>query len=268
MKKIAVALAIAATLSACKTEESADIEATKDAVVETETTATASTASFDENDMVKKASYSIGQNFAKQMSHNFESLKEYDIEIDKELVIQGIQEGFAGNGKYSETDLMTNMQEFNSFYQEKMKAEQARLAEEAKVKAEANKADGDAFRAEYAKQEGVTTTDSGLMYKALVKGEGEVNPKAEDSVQVHYKGTFIDGKEFDSSYSRNTPATFPLNGVIKGWTEGLQYMKAGDKFEFVIPPEIGYGAGGSGSIPGNSTLVFEVELLEINPDSK
>ncbi|NVJ64873.1 MAG: FKBP-type peptidyl-prolyl cis-trans isomerase [Gammaproteobacteria bacterium] len=263
MKKIAIALAIATALSACKKEEAAEA-ATETKPVE----AVAQEVAFDENDLVQKTSYSIGQNFAKQMSHNFEGLKEYDIEINKDLVVQGIKDGFAGNGKYAEADLAANMQAFNSFYQEKVQAEQARLDEEAKASAEASKAEGDAFREEYAKQEGVSVTDSGLMYKVMTKGEGGEKPTAADVVKVHYKGSFIDGKEFDSSYSRNQPTSFPLGGVIKGWTEGLQLMQVGDKFEFVIPPEIGYGAGGSGTIPGNSTLVFEVELLDINPDNK
>lgn len=263
MKKIAIALAITGALTACKNEEAKKVEDKKDAVAEVVETVT-----FDENDIIQKSSYSIGQNFAAQMSQNFEGLKDYEIEIQKDLVIQGIKDGFAGKGKYAEADLMANMQAFNTFYEGKMKAEQERLAAEAKVKAEKNKADGETFRAEYAKKDGVTTTDSGLMYRVISKGDNGAKPKAEDTVKVHYKGTFTDGTEFDSSYSRNAPTSFPLSGVIKGWTEGLQYMGVGDKFEFVIPPEIGYGDSSKGPIPGNSTLVFEVELLDINPENK
>lgn len=269
MKKIAIALAITAALSGCNQESAKEVKATEVADKAKEVVAEVTEAvTFDENDIVQKSSYSIGQNFANQMGQNFDGLKDYDIQINKDLVVQGIKDGFAGKGKYAEADLAANMQAFNKFYQDRMQKEQTRLDAEAKVKAESNKADGEAFRAEYAKKEGVTTTDSGLMYRVISKGENGAKPKAEDTVKVHYKGTFTDGKEFDSSYSRNSPTSFPLSGVIKGWTEGLQYMGVGDKFEFVIPPEIGYGESSKGPIPGNSTLVFEVELLEINPENK
>jgi FKBP-type peptidyl-prolyl cis-trans isomerase FkpA len=108
------------------------------------------------------------------------------------------------------------------------------------------------------------TTGSGLQYEILALGEGAM-PSATDSVTVHYAGTLTDGTEFDSSYKRGKPATFPLNRVIPGWTEGLQLMKEGSKFRFTIPPDLGYGARGvPGTIPPNSTLVFEVELISVN----
>ena len=110
------------------------------------------------------------------------------------------------------------------------------------------------------------TTPSGLVYTAVVEGKGP-SPAATDTVKVHYRGTFPDGKEFDSSYSRNAPATFPLNRVIACWTEGVQKMKVGGKAQLVCPPGIAYGerGAGNGAIPPNATLRFEVELLEINP---
>ena len=109
----------------------------------------------------------------------------------------------------------------------------------------------------------VKTTASGIKYQVLKKGTGTVSPKATDTVTVHYTGTFMDGKVFDSSVQRGEPASFPLNGVIAGWTEGVQLMKVGDKFRFEIPPNLAYGAAGRPGIPPNSTLVFEVELLKI-----
>jgi FKBP-type peptidyl-prolyl cis-trans isomerase FkpA len=122
---------------------------------------------------------------------------------------------------------------------------------------------GDAFRAENAAKDGVTVTDSGLQYEILEAGGGET-PTETDTVTVHYKGTLIDGTEFDSSHKRGEPATFPLNRVIKGWTEGVQLMQVGATYRFVIPPELGYGeAGAPPNIGPNSTLVFEVELLGI-----
>lgn len=129
---------------------------------------------------------------------------------------------------------------------------------------EENKAKGMAYLQENAKKKTVTTTASGLQYEALVKGKGEKSPSATDQVTVHYRGTTIDGTEFDSSYSRGEPATFPLNRVIAGWTEGVQLMKEGDKFRFYIPSELAYGEGGAGGAIGpNEALIFDVELIKI-----
>ena len=127
---------------------------------------------------------------------------------------------------------------------------------------EENKLEGEAFLAENSTKDGVITTASGLQYLVLTEGEGP-SPSASTSVTVHYKGTTLDGKEFDSSYSRNAPATFPLNRVIAGWTEGVQLMNVGAKYRFFIPSDLAYGKrGAGGDIPANATLIFEVELLK------
>lgn len=126
---------------------------------------------------------------------------------------------------------------------------------------EKNYKQGEEYWTNNGKREGVTTTESGLQYEVLVKGEGGRKPTIDDYVRCHYTGMFIDGRVFDSSYNTGSPATFALNGVIKGWTEGLQYMEVGDKFRFVIPYYLAYGVYGYGSIPPYSTLIFEVELL-------
>lgn len=265
MKKTALVLALATALSACDKKDEAEAK-TEDGKVEV--AATESTSKTEFKDMYEKAAYSIGVNFSNQMKQNFDSLKDYGVTINQDLVIQGMKDGFAGTAQFNEQEIVANMHEFQNSLNEKMQAHQAKLDEEAKKKAEESKAAGDAFRAEYAKKEGVQTTSSGLMYRVITAGGNDEKPSAEDSVKVHYKGTFINGEEFDSSFSRNEPTSFPLGGVIKGWTEGLQFMAVGDKFEFVIPPEIGYGENDRGSIPGNSTLVFEIELLEINPEDK
>ena len=124
---------------------------------------------------------------------------------------------------------------------------------------------GDEFRAEYAKQPGVTELPSGLLYKVLESGDGGAKPGPTDQVTTHYHGTLIDGKVFDSSVQRNQPASFGVNGVIAGWTEALQLMSVGDKWELVIPPQLAYGERGAGAdIAPHSTLIFEVELLSID----
>ena len=109
---------------------------------------------------------------------------------------------------------------------------------------------------------GVKTSDSGLQYEVITEGKGK-KPKSDDVVKVHYKGTLIDGTEFDSSYKRNSPAEFPVTAVIRGWTEALQMMPVGSKWKLYIPPDLAYGEAGRPSIPGNSVLIFEVELLDI-----
>lgn len=129
---------------------------------------------------------------------------------------------------------------------------------------EENKAAGTAFLAENAKKPNIVTTASGLQYEVLTPGTGTTSPSATDNVTVHYKGTTIDGKEFDSSYSRGEPATFPLNRVIVGWTEGVQLMKEGAKYRFFIPSELAYGEQGAGRAIGpNAALIFDVELIKI-----
>lgn len=133
---------------------------------------------------------------------------------------------------------------------------------------EENLKKGQQFLADNGKKSGVETTESGLQYKELKAGDG-TSPKATDTVKVHYRGTLIDGTEFDSSYARNEPVSFPLNGVIPGWTEGLQLMKEGGKAQLVIPAKLAYGPGGmSEAIGPNETLIFEIELLKVNPATK
>jgi FKBP-type peptidyl-prolyl cis-trans isomerase len=134
----------------------------------------------------------------------------------------------------------------------------------AHVMADPNLEKGEAFLKENSTKEGVKTTASGLQYKVLKEGAGK-SPKATDTVQVHYKGTLLDGTEFDSSYKRGQPAKFPLNRVIPGWTEGVQLMKEGAKYQFTIPSKLAYGERGTpgGPIPQNATLIFEVELITV-----
>lgn len=143
-----------------------------------------------------------------------------------------------------------------------MQALQMKVADHQKALGEKNKKDGDAFLKANAKKKGVQKTKSGLEYRMDRAGAGQP-PKETDKVRVHYRGTLIDGTEFDSSYKRNQPAEFPLNGVIKGWTEGLQLMAPGSKYTLYVPSELAYGEQGRPGIPPNSVLIFEVELLEV-----
>ena len=139
---------------------------------------------------------------------------------------------------------------------------QAVSDEQAWIEGERNREEGDSYMAMNRQRNNVNTTLSGLQYEVLVEGDGE-KPGAEDTVQVHYEGTFIDGTVFDSSYARGYPAEFPLYAVIPGWTEGLQLMNVGSTYRFVIPSDLAYGPYGSGSIPPSATLIFRVELLSI-----
>ncbi len=203
----------------------------------------------------EKLSYSLGLILGQKLKMDIE-----DLDID--AFRSGVET------VYSEEDPLLTQEEMGavmqSFQQQKMQEQQAAMAK----MADDNKAAGEAFMAENGKKDGVVTTDSGLQYEELTAGEG-ASPTEEDTVKVHYRGTLIDGTEFDSSYSRNKPVSFPLNGVIPGWTEGLQMMKEGGKARLVIPADLAYGPGGMGNAIGpNETLVFEVELLDINPESE
>jgi FKBP-type peptidyl-prolyl cis-trans isomerase FklB len=133
---------------------------------------------------------------------------------------------------------------------------------EAKAKMDENKASGEAFLAENAKKEGITVTASGLQYEVINSGSGST-PTLSDTVETHYTGRFMDGSEFDSSVTRGQPLTFPVTGVIAGWTEALQLMQEGDKWKLYIPSDLAYGERGVGPIPPNATLIFEIELLSV-----
>ncbi|MDD3761696.1 MAG: FKBP-type peptidyl-prolyl cis-trans isomerase [Nevskiales bacterium] len=183
------------------------------------------------------------------------SLQPVKDDVDIAALKAGLDDAFAG--VESKMDDAAR-EEIKNTVAKKM---QERQMQERLAQAEKNKDDGAKFLAENGKREGVKTTESGLQYEILSEGEGP-NPTADDSVTVHYKGTLINGEEFDSSYSRGQPVTFPLKNVIKGWTEGVQLMNKGAKFKFYIPPELAYGERGAGvKIGPNETLVFEVELI-------
>jgi FKBP-type peptidyl-prolyl cis-trans isomerase FklB len=201
-----------------------------------------------------KQSYAIGLNVGK-------SLHRDDIDIDPKIVLQGLQDAMAGGAVLLTDDqiktVMTDLQN-----QVRQKQEEKRQA-----LAESNKKDGAAFLAANATKPGVVTLPSGLQYKVLTPGSGP-KPTAADSVVCNYRGTLLDNTEFDSSYKRGQPATFPVSGVIKGWTEALQLMPVGSKWQLFIPADLAYGERAQGPIGPNATLVFELEVLSIQPKAQ
>lgn len=190
-----------------------------------------------------KYSYAIGYNIGS-------SLKKDNVELDTDSFMAAIEDALKGK----ESSLTPEQaQEAIMNLRMSMQTKRAQLAED-------NKKKGDEFLAANKTKDGVKTTASGLQYRVITEGNG-AKPKATDIVKVHYTGKLIDGTEFDSSYKRNEPAEFKLDSVIKGWTEGVQLMTVGSKYELVIPSDMAYGPMGNQAIPGNSVLIFEVELL-------
>jgi len=199
-----------------------------------------------------RVSYATGVGMGK-------NLKGQGIAFDIDLVIRGFRDAFTGQ------KLLLTDEEIHAIinsFQTEMRRKQIETRHKQAKGATDNKKAGEAFLAENKVKEGVVSLPSGLQYKVLTEGSGKT-PKFEDTVVVHYKGSLIDGTDFDSSYKRGQPATFQVKGVIKGWTEALQLMREGSKWQLFIPSELAYGTRGSGRIPPNSTLVFEVELISI-----
>jgi FKBP-type peptidyl-prolyl cis-trans isomerase len=197
-----------------------------------------------------KISYALGMNLGV-------NLHKQSVEVDPAIVLLGLKDGLA-DGK----TLMT-VQEAQTVLTQLTAEMRSKQQEMAKQAGDANKKEGQDFLAANKTKEGVVTLPSGLQYKILTEGTGS-KPTATDSVSCNYRGTLINGKEFDSSYKRGQPTTFPVNGVIKGWTEALQLMPVGSKWELFIPPDLAYGDRGNGpDIGPSATLVFEVELVSI-----
>lgn len=197
-----------------------------------------------------KESYSLGYQFG-------QNLKGQGVELNLEVYTSGIKDALGGReSQITPEEIRATI----TGLQQRLMAVQQKAFKEQAAK---NLSESKAFLAENGKKEGIKTLPSGLQYKVFAEGSGKM-PKAEDTVTVNYKGTLIDGTEFDNSYKRGQPATFQVKGVIKGWTEALQLMKEGSKWQFFIPPDLAYGEGGAGrSIPPNSTLIFEVELISV-----
>lgn len=232
MHKVFAVSALALALSACtENETQADIDL--------------------ENEDVSQA-YALGASIGIYVEENLRMQEEAGIQLDKDIIIAGFTESVRGEGQMTRETAEEIVIEF----QEKIIRQIQQANEEAA-------GEGIAYLEENSQRDEVQVTNSGLQYEVIREGDGE-QPQATDVVQVHYEGRLVNGHVFDSSYERGEPATFPLNQVIAGWTEGLQLMREGAHYQFVIPAGLAYGDRDvGGQIPPNSTLIFEVELLEI-----
>lgn len=217
-----------------------------------------STGKFKNDD--EQAAYALGASLGRYMENSLKEQEKLGITLNKEQLIAGVQDAFANKSKLNDADIEKTLQGFEA----RVKASaQAKMEQDAKE----NEAKGAKYSETFAKEKGVKKTESGLLYLVEKEGTGEV-PKDSDTVVVNYKGTLTDGTEFDNSYTRGEPLSFRLDGVIPGWTEGLKHVKKGGKIKLVIPPDLAYGKTGVPGIPANSTLVFDVELLDVKPAAK
>ncbi|MEX1220673.1 MAG: FKBP-type peptidyl-prolyl cis-trans isomerase [Idiomarina sp.] len=207
----------------------------------------------------QKEAYALGASVGRFIDRQLDAQEEAELMLERDVVIAGFVDALKGEAKLSEAEA----EEILNVLRERV-VEQRQQVIGGKAQAQ-----GEEYLAENAKKEGVTVTESGLQYEVLEQGDGE-KPAETDMVEVHYEGTLVNGEVFDSSIERGEPAVFPLNRVIPGWTEGVQLMSVGSKYRFVIPSELAYGDRevGGGQIPPNSTLIFEVELMDIkNPET-
>ncbi len=242
MKNTLIALLLVCFMAiACQQKQATDSSAPKEITKESLVT------------MEDKASYGMGYDMGKKFS-------QLGFEINADLFSKGLSDALSS----TESPLLTD-EEIKQAMRDFQQTIRTKREEEKKKQADENKAKGDKFLEENKTKEGVVTLESGLQYKVLKEGTGNT-PKPEDRVKCHYKGTTVDGTVFDSSLERKRPATFSVNRVIKGWTEALQLMKVGAKWQLFIPPELAYGERGAGrKIGPNETLIFEIELIEIEP---
>lgn len=236
MKKSLIALSVAGILAGCSASNQ---------------TPEVTQAPLETNS--EKVSYGMGMVFAERMKNDLP-----DLELDQ--FIEGFRQGHSGEGepRLTREEIQRAMMAYQQELQQKQQQEMDKAATE-------NMEKGEAFLAENAEREEVMTTESGLQYEVLEEGDGE-KPGPEDQVKVHYTGELLSGEVFDSSRERGEPVTFGLNQVIEGWTQGLQLMSEGSRYKLYIPSDLAYGPGGNMSIGPNETLVFDVELLEVNPE--
>lgn len=257
-KSLLLAMASVIGLSACQKDQTETTAVEQQATVAPQqaTNMTMTIEQINQLPEADKQAYALGENMGKYVQMQAEQYADFGLEFSADRVKEGFMAAIEGNA------LLTD-EESQKYIQALQMAAQQKQAEFAQVEGQKNLEAGLAYLEENKKREGVTVTESGIQYEVLTAAEG-AKPKATDTVKVHYHGTLIDGTVFDSSVERGEPATFPLNRVIKGWTEGVQLMSVGSKFRFHIPSELAYGARATGDkIKANSTLIFDVELLSI-----
>lgn len=222
-------------------------------------TGQSSSASVALDEDAQKEPYSLGVSIGRYMVRELDKQKEIGFDINNELIVKGFRDALGKKAQLSEEEVM-----------EVMKNLDKKLSEARTQKAEQDAAkhldEGAKFLESNKTKANVKVTDSGLQYEILTAGEG-LKPAETDTVEVHYRGTLLDGTEFDSSYERGQPVKLSLNRVIPGWSEGVQLMSKGSKYKFYIPASLAYGENGAGKIPGNATLIFEVELISIEQPS-
>ncbi|AJC67916.1 MULTISPECIES: FKBP-type peptidyl-prolyl cis-trans isomerase [Dickeya] len=250
----AMGLALSTGVMAADAAKTTDAAATAPAAADA---AKAAAGQFKSDE--EAAAYALGASLGRYMDNSLKEQEKLGIKLDKQQLIQGVQDAFADKSKLSDEEIEKTLQSFEGRVKE---AAQAKMQQDAKDNADK----GTKFRDAFAKEKGVKKTESGLLYQVEKEGTGAA-PKDSDTVVVNYKGTLVDGTEFDNSYKRGEPLSFRLDGVIPGWTEGLKHVKKGGKIKLVIPPALAYGEAGVPGIPANSTLVFDVELLDIKSDA-
>jgi FKBP-type peptidyl-prolyl cis-trans isomerase FkpA len=240
MGRTSLVVAIATTLTLAGCGQEASTQAPEKPVLDTEE---------------QMQAYAFGAQMGQFVGERLTAQEDLKIVLDRDLIKQGFLDGIAGTASMEQEAIQSSLLTIEAAIRQAQELKQSELSLKSIE-------EGKAFLAQNATKEGITVTESGLQYEVLEAGDGP-KPVAEDTVKVHYKGTLLDGTEFDSSYGRGEPAVFPLNRVIAGWTEGVQLMPVGSKYKFYIPSELAYGTRNTGSIPANSTLTFEVELLSI-----
>jgi FKBP-type peptidyl-prolyl cis-trans isomerase FkpA len=264
LKVSLLAAAMALVMTGCQKDEPKPADAGKAAEAKAEVKADAKSdaaapaASGALKTFEETSAYAIGQSMGRYISNTLARQQELGVKLDNAMIMKGVQDGLVKKSLLSEEQLEKALKNYDQKINE---ASAKKAADDAKANLEAGKK----FLEENAKKKGVTVTKSGLQYEVITEGKG-AKPKASDMVKVHYTGTLINGTKFDSSVDRKEPAEFPLDHVIPGWTEGVQLMTVGSKYKFYLPSELAYGAQGAGSIPANSVLIFEVELLSIGKD--
>lgn len=234
-----LALSVVLGLTACQ-KEKADTMTVEQVSLETEE---------------QKYSYALGTNLGTYIKQQSQAYEDVGMALNQDLLVKAVVASLADQSQMDEPTVQETLHAMQTQFREKRQVADQKAAED-------NQKTGMEFLAKNAERPEVTVTDSGLQYEVLQEAEGE-KPAETDTVKVHYHGTLINGEVFDSSVTRGQPASFPLNRVISGWTEGLQYMPVGSKYKFYIPSELAYGERAQGAIKPNSTLIFEVELLAI-----